>query len=73
MLRLAEASIVVTSAPLLPKQLGYLCEAAASPVAIAVSVGNRLERVDEGAPLTVEALSQSRLSRLHGIVEEGPR
>lgn len=69
-LRLAEASIVVTSAPLLPKQLGYLCEAAASSVAIAVSVGNRLERVDDGAPHAVEAMSLDRLSSLYGVVEE---
>jgi hypothetical protein len=66
-LRLTEASIVITSAPLLPKQLS---EAASSPVAVAVSLGNRLERVGEGALRSVDALSQNRLSALCVVVEE---
>lgn len=69
-LRIGEASIVVTSGPLLPKQLAYLCEAASSAVVVAVSLGNRLERVGEGARRTVRALSRRDLSVLRGVVEE---
>ncbi len=69
-LRLGEATIAVTSAPLLPKQLSFLCQAASSPVAVAVSVGNRLEPVADGAPRSVEALSQRFLGSLYGVVEE---
>ncbi|MGB5549176.1 MAG: hypothetical protein WBO74_01655 [Thermoanaerobaculia bacterium] len=68
-LKVGEASIFVTSAPLLPKQLGYLCEAGLTPLVVAVSVGNRLERVSEGEPRSVTALSQERLIALYGVVE----
>jgi len=68
-LKVGEASIFVTSAPLLPKQLGYLCKAGLTPLVVAVSVGNRLERVSEGKPRSVTALSQERLIALYGVVE----
>lgn len=70
---IGDAAVVVTSAPLLPKQLGYLCEAASSPVVVAVSVGNRLERVGEGLLRSVTALSQDKLTALYGVVEESLR
>ena len=69
-LQIGEASIVVTSAPLLPKQLAYLCEAASSAVVVAVSLGNRLERVVEAGRRTVSALSRRDLSSLRGVVGE---
>ena len=69
-LRIGEASILVTSAPVLPKQLDYLCEAASSAVAVAVSVGNRLERVGEGGQRAVSALSQERLEGLFPVAQE---
>ena len=69
-LQIGEASIVVTSAPLLPKQLAYLCEAASSAVVVAVSLGNRLERVGKGGRRTVSALSRRDLSSLRGVVGE---
>lgn len=69
-LKVGEASIFVTSAPLLPKQLSYLCGAASSPVVVAVSMGNRLERVSEGEPRSVNALSRERLNALYEAVEE---
>ena len=69
-LQIGEASIVVTSAPLLPKQLAYLCEAASSAVVVAVSLGNRLERVGEAGRRTVSALSRRDLSSLRGVVGE---
>jgi len=68
--QVGEAAIVVTSAPLLPKQLSYLCEAASTAVVVAVSMGNRLESVVEGSPRTVNALSQDRMIALRGVVEE---
>jgi hypothetical protein len=67
--QLGEACLVITSAPLLPKQLSHLCEAGSSAVVVAVSLGNKLERVIEGAPHSVNALSQRRLSALYGLVE----
>jgi hypothetical protein len=61
---IGEAGLFVTSAPLLPKQLGRLCEAAASMVSVAVSTGNRIQRAVRGAPLSVTALSENRLQEL---------
>lgn len=69
-LRVGEASVVVTSAALLPKQLGYLCESVASPVVVAVSAGNRLEPVTAGSPHTVHARSQEKLAGLFTVVQE---
>jgi len=68
--RLGEASVVITSAPLLPKQLSHLCEAGSSAVVVAVSLGNKLERVIDGAPRSVNALSRERLNALSEVVEE---
>lgn len=69
-LRVSEASIIVTSAALLPKQLGYLCESVSSPVVVAVSAGNKLEPVTTGSPRTVNALSQEKLAGLFTVVQE---
>jgi len=69
-LRMGEAAILVTSAPLLPKQLAYLCEASSSSVAVAVSTGNRLDRVADGAARSVSSLSRGRLNALYGVVGE---
>lgn len=65
-----DAAVVVTSAPLLPKQLANLCEAASTSVSVTISLGNRLERVTAGAPRTVSALSREGLRSLYGVVEE---
>ena len=69
-LQIGGANIVATSAPLLPKQLRHLCEAASNSVVVTVSLGNRLERVSAGTPRTVDAGSQDKLSSLFGVVEE---
>jgi len=66
--KVGEATIVATSAPLLPKQLSRLCEAGSSPVVVAVSTGNRLEPVAAGSPRELSALSQDRVTALHGVV-----
>ncbi len=63
-LQIGGATIVATSAPLLPKQLSHLCEAASNSVVVTVSLGNRLERVRGGTLRTVDALSQDRLELL---------
>jgi len=69
-LQIGGATIVATSAPLLPKQLSHLCEAASNSVVVTVSLGNRLERVRGGTLRTVDALSQDKLSSLYSAVEE---
>ena len=69
-LQIGGATIVATSVPLLPKQLGHLCEAASNSVVVTVSLGNRLGRVSAGTPRTVDAVSQDKLSSLFGVVEE---
>jgi len=69
-LQIGGATIVATSAPLLPKQLSHLCEAASNSVVVTVSLGNRLERVRGGTLRTVDALSQDKLSSLYSVVEE---
>ncbi len=63
-LRIGEAAVLVTSAPLLPKQLGRLCEIPRRPVTVAVATGNRIERPARAAPLAVTAVSEARLEEL---------
>ena len=69
-LQLAAPLVVVTSAPLLPKQLGHLCEAASTSVVCDGLPGQQTRASSAGAPRTVEALSQDKLSSLYGVVEE---
>jgi hypothetical protein len=59
-----DATVLVTSAPLLPEQLSRLCETAPTELAVAVSIGNRLERAIEAAPQKVSSLSEESLLKL---------
>jgi hypothetical protein len=59
--RWADAAVVASSEPLLPRQLTRLCEAIGAPLTIAVGVGNRIERSREGKPGGVQAVSETKL------------
>ncbi|MDH3525748.1 MAG: hypothetical protein OES32_19430 [Acidobacteriota bacterium] len=61
--RVGEAVLWATDAPLLPKQLGRLCEASAAPFTLALST-RRLARLAAGAVREIEALSEARLVEL---------
>lgn len=62
--RFGEADVLVTDAPLLPKQLGRLCEASPRAFAIAVSEGQAIVASDGGEPRIVRAVSEERLAAL---------
>lgn len=62
--RLGEATVLGTSAPLLPRQLRRLCETASTPAVVAVATGNRLERPRDSRPAAVTALSEARFAEL---------
>ncbi len=67
--RVGEATVLATSAPLLPHQLLHLCEAAGGPLAMAFSTGNRVARPGEGVSQVLRAVSESRLRELMGSAE----
>jgi len=60
----ADATVVVVSAALLPRQLERVCEVIKAPVAVAVAVGNRVERGENSKPRTVTAASESKLEKI---------
>ena len=67
---IGEVDLLVCDAPLLPRQLERLCEASGSAMVVAVSKGNRLERVPSGEVRAVWAQSESDLDRLQGAFRE---
>lgn len=68
-----EATLWATDLPLLPKQLGLLCEVARRPFALAVGVAQSLERRPDGTPQTVVTVGEARLRELLAAAGEmGP-
>jgi hypothetical protein len=65
-----EVSVIGTDAPLLPQQLGRLCDADAGPLTIALTTGNRVTRQAAGHPQDVNAVSEEMLERLVGVLRE---
>ena len=59
-----EARILVTSAPLLPRQLARLCEAGGGEIALAFSTGNRITRRGAEPAQRLRAVSESGLDEL---------
>lgn len=68
MFRVAGATVVAVSSPLLPRQLARICEAVPTAVAVAVSLGNRLERSEESSPRSVRGVSDAKLCEISGTV-----
>jgi len=59
-----DASVIVTDAPLLPEQLERLADQDDAAVSIAVSTGNRLPRIEEGALQHARVASEQTLAAL---------
>jgi hypothetical protein len=59
--RIGNVDVFATNAPLLPKQLKQICQLSSNPFSIAFSVGNRITAQENGAALTVEAVSEFSL------------
>jgi hypothetical protein len=68
--RVGEASVLVTTAPLLPKQLKRICDASPRQLAVAVATGNRIERSTDASPQRVTALSEVDLESLLEVAQE---
>lgn len=66
--RLAGVTVVAVSSPLLPRQLLRVCEIVPTSVAVAVSLGNRLERSEGGSPRSVDGASEAKLGEILGTV-----
>lgn len=66
--RLAGVTVVAVSSPLLPRQLLRVCEIVPTSVAVAVSLGNRLERSEGGTPRSVDGASEAKLGEILGTV-----
>ena len=64
-LDVAQATILATTAPLLPRQLSRMCERVDSEVVVAVATGNRLVRIPAGDSRPVHSVSETDLE---GIV-----
>jgi hypothetical protein len=64
------ATLWVTDAPLLPKQLGRLCEVSSAPLTLAVGVGTVLERRPAGEPAPVAAAGEAGLQELLAVARE---
>ena len=62
--RFENTTVVAVAESLLPRQLYRLCETVKTSVVVAVSVGNRVVRSSNAAPLTVGAVSENRLARI---------
>ena len=67
--RWADATVIAISEPLLPRQLQRVCEAVKTPVAVAVALGNRIERSDGGSPQSVRVVSEAVLGEILKTVE----
>lgn len=65
---IGEALVLATDAPLLPKQLGRLCEVSTRPFVLALAV-SALGRPAEGAAHELEAVSEERLGELLAVAE----
>ncbi len=61
---LAGVTILETDAPLLPHQLGRLCDASSADLTLAIATGQRIVRSRDGAPARVRAVSESALEAL---------
>lgn len=64
------ASVVATTAPLLPAQLGRLCDLDDRALTIAYATGNRVVRQTGGAAQRIAVLSEKRFGRIAAAVEE---
>jgi len=70
MVRVAEATVLATSAPLLPRQLSRLGEGVEARAVVCISTGNRLESVESGRTRRVRAVSEMALGRLQSAIRE---
>jgi hypothetical protein len=64
------ASVVATTAPLLPAQLGRLCDLDDRALTIAYAAGNRVVRQAGGRAQEIAVLSEKRFRRIAAAVEE---
>jgi hypothetical protein len=64
-----EAVVWATDAPLLPRQLGRLCEACAQPFVLALAM-KRLARLDGDTTRDVDAVSERLLAELVGAARQ---
>jgi hypothetical protein len=63
-IRIGQATIFATSAPLVPRQLKRISQIAPSPFAAALSTGNRIVPQEDGVVPKVEALSEKLLKSI---------
>jgi hypothetical protein len=70
MVRVAEAAVLATSAPLLPRQLRRLGEGVEARAVVCIATGNRLESVDPGRTRQVRAVSEMELGRVQLAIRE---
>jgi hypothetical protein len=66
------ATLWATDAPLVPSQLGRLCEVAPGPFALAVNVGQAVERMPAGRPMTVSVAGEAQVEALLAAAREMP-
>jgi hypothetical protein len=59
-----EVTVIGTDAPLLPQQLGRLCDMDESPLTVALAKGNRVMRPRDGRAQQFEAVSEGVLNEL---------
>ncbi len=67
---LAGVTVLETDAPLLPHQLGRLCDASSSAFTLAIATGQRLVRSSAGEPARLAAASEGVLAALTAAVAE---
>jgi hypothetical protein len=60
----AEITVIGTDAPLLPQQLGRLCDTDDSPLTIALAASNRLTRQPTSGPQEIQVASENALEQL---------
>lgn len=63
-----QITVLATSAPLMPAQLGRLAELDNSPLTVAVATGNRVTRQEQGRPQELRAVSEAQLAELAATV-----
>jgi hypothetical protein len=66
-----EVAVIGTDAPLLPQQLGRLCDVDASPLTVALAKGNRVMRPRDSRAQELEAVSEGVLNELIAVLQ-GP-
>ena len=61
-------TVAFSTAKRIPRQLLRVCEGVSTSVAVAVSLGNRLERTEGGSPQSVRGVSEALLGEILGTV-----